>query len=466
MRANEFLREASVLNLSKLTKRPGRVEKFLSLISQGHEFNSKNGPVVLDPAQVNILKSKLSKASVGSGTPMVKTADGQVIPMSNLFYDEVAWSSGPGGVSTGKLGAVGVDLKPSKTFGHGKVGKGVEMTPDLVLSLGAFLAGQLGDKIQASTHLDEQGAAGAIVKQMSAEISNKQLPTLPQELKTDKKLLSSVQNDAFEYLGVQELVEGIADFPNAEAFYKHLGSDLRSLVLFFPGSTNHALADSFALVNKATENTVYMSSKGGKQGGAPSSINELKIPDHMKKSIGKDPALSFINHLQTNSKPMWLMSFEAANWIHENSPGALGELEQFLPFTDELYVWITGVLSNANRGVPRSIEEIPPEFQGLYQLVQKSRKMSGAGVADLFWNLKNMVKTFVHDAVNKGNAVPQFSDRMIELLGQNFVLLKSKPVGGKMVTNVTWPSKMGGRITLEHKDGPTKWNSAITWKLS
>jgi hypothetical protein len=25
---------------------------------------------------------------------------------------------------------------------------------------------------------------------------------------------------------------------------------------------------------------------------------------------------------------------------------------------------------------------------------------------------------------------------------------------------------MGGRITLEHKDGPTKWNSAITWKLT
>ncbi len=465
MRAKEFLNEASVLNLSKLTKRPGRVDKFLSLIGQEHTFQSKNGPVQLDPTQVRSLKTKLNQSVIGGGTPMVKTIDGEVIPMSNLFYDEVAWSSGPDGVAKGRLGDTSVDLKPSKTFGHGKVEKGTVITPDLVISLGAFLAGQLGDKIQSSTHLDEQGPAGAIVKQMSKEISGKQLPAIPQEIVKDKRLLSSVQNDAFEYLGVQELVDGVAEFPNAEAFYQHLGSDLRSLVLFFPGSTNHALADSFALVNKATENTVYMSSKGGKQGGAPSSINELKIPETMKKMVGKDPALSFINHLQTNAKPMWLMTFEAANWLHENSPGSLGDLEQFLPFSDELYVWITGVLSNANQGVPATLEQIPEQYRGLYTLVQNSRKTGTAAVAELFWNLKNVVKTYVHDAVNKG-AVPQFSERMIELLGQNFVLLKSKPVGGKMVTNVTWPSKMGGKITLEHKDGPTKWNSAITWKLN
>jgi len=464
MRAREFLKEASVLNLSKLTKRPGRVDKFLSLIGQEHIFQSKNGPVQLDPTQIRNLKTKLNQTVVGGGTPMVKTIDGEVIPMSNLYYDEVAWSSGPDGVAKGKLGNTSIDLKPSKTFGHGKVEKGAVLTPDLVISLGAFLAGQLGDKIQASSHLDEQGQPGAIVKQMSAEISKKQVPIIPPEILKDSKLLTSVQNDAFEYLGVQELVDGVAEFPNADAFYRHLGSDLRSLVLFFPGSTNHALADSFALVNKATENTVYMSSKGGKQGGAPSSINELKIPEAMKKMIGKDPALSFINHLQTNAKPMWLMTFEAANWIHENAPGNLGELEQFLPFDDDLYLWIAGILSNANRGVPSTLEQIPEQYRGLYTLVQNSRKKSKEP-ADLFWNLKNVIKDYVHGAVNKG-AVTQFSERMIELLGQNFVLLKSKPVGNKMVTNVTWPSKMGGRITLEHKDGPTKWNSAITWKLN
>jgi hypothetical protein len=385
--------------------------------------------------------------------------------MSNLYYDEIAWSSGPEGVPKGKLGDTSVDLKPSKTFGHGKVEKGTTMTPDLAVSLGAFLAGQLGDKIRASKHLDDQGTAGGMVKQMSTEISNKQLPTIPPDVLKDKKLLSSVQNDAFEYLGVQELVDGVANFPNADAFYQHLGADLRSLVLFFPGSTNHALADSFALVNKATENTVYMSSKGGKQGGAPSSINELKIPNAMKQSISKDPALSFINHLQTHNKPMWLMTFEAANWLHENSPESLGALDKFLPFDDDFYLWVSSILSSANSGVPATLEEIPEKYQGLYTLVQNSRKNSTAATAELFWNLKNVVKTYVHDAVNAG-AISQFSERMIELLGQNFVLLKSKPVGGKMITDVTWPSKMGGKITLEHKDGPTKWNSAITWKLS
>jgi hypothetical protein len=55
---------------------------------------------------------------------------------------------------------------------------------------------------------------------------------------------------------------------------------------------------------------------------------------------------------------------------------------------------------------------------------------------------------------------------MIELLGQNFVLLKTTIKGKQFITDVKWPSKVGGTITFEHKDPAPKWDSAMTWKLN
>jgi hypothetical protein len=78
---------------------------------------------------------------------------------------------------------------------------------------------------------------------------------------------------------------------------------------------------------------------------------------------------------------------------------------------------------------------------------------------------------FVAPAVNSGKAIPQFSARMIEILGHNFVLITSAPKpkmqpGAQIISTATWPHKVGGKVTIDPKDEAHKWGSAMTWKLN
>jgi hypothetical protein len=139
----------------------------------------------------------------------------------------------------------------------------------------------------------------------------------------------------------------------------------------------------------------------------------------------------------------------------------MGKLSQFLPFSDELFVYLSSILSNRKVGVPETLDQIPEEWQGLFEVVETSVRSK----YPLFYNLRYYVKDVIHAAVKKG-VIPNFSERMIELLGQNFVLLKTTMENGQFVTHVRWPSKVGGTVTFEHKDPAPKWDSAMTWKLS
>jgi len=299
------------------------------------------------------------------------------------------------------------------------------------------------------------------VKQIAKEIDSGNLPIIP-KLSTPE--LNNIQNYGFEYLGVQELVKGVADFPNSDAFYEHVGMDIGELLLYFPKSSGNPLADSYALVNQQTHNNIGISSKGA-GGGAPSSINGLKLSPAMRKLIGKDPAITLIDVIQ-NTTP-WKQPFIAVNWINERFPGSMGKLEKFLPFSDEFLGWCEIVWSNQKSGVPGTIEEIPRKYRPLYNLVQAS--INKRVENPLFYDVRYYVKDILHTAIRSG-AVPNFNKRMLELLGENFVVLQTEKAGkpgvGKFVTHVHWPSKVGGTVTFEHKDPAPKWTSAITWKLS
>jgi len=464
MRSREFLTEASALDLGKVTKTPERTAKFFDLIAQDHTFQSDIGPVQLDHQTIADLTPILVRSNVGNRAirPMVTTADGQQILMSKLHYDDAAFGG------KGKSYAGTVSLKPHPTFGHQNPDDPeTTITPELAVRLGAFIAGDLNNKIQSNTVLDQQGEAGKAVKDIASQIAGGKVPTIPN---LDKNTLGPILNDAFEYLGVMQLVFGTATFPNSEAFYKHIGADLSKLVLYFPGAVNHPLADSYALTNKMTDNTIFISSKGGKTGkGAPSSISALKMSETMKKSVGKDPALTFISYLQEykkGGKPAWAQPFDAANWIHQKYPGTLGPIEKFMPFSDELLSWLDTVWKGQNQGVPATIDQIPKPLQPLYSLVDRSTDAK----TELFYNLRYYVIGQIREAVNSGKAVPNFSGRMLELLGENFVSLATKAVGkpgvGQYITTVKWPSQMGGKITIEHKAEPSKWATSMTWLLN
>jgi hypothetical protein len=464
MRSKEFINEASSLDLGKVTKTPERTQKFFDLIKAGHTFQSDVGPVQIDPRTIDTLKPVLVRSNVGSGSrPMVTTTDGQQMLMSKLHYDDAAFGG------RGKSYAGTANLKPHPTFGHQNPDTPeTTVTPELAIKLGAFVAGDLNNKIQSNPALTQQGEAGQAVKDIASQIASGQVPTIPN---LDKNTLGSILNDAFEYLGVMQLVFGTATFPNSDAFYKHIGSDLSKLIVYFPGAVNHPVADSIAMTNRMTDNTIYLSSKGGKTGkGAPSSISAMKMPEAMKKSVGKDPAITFINLLQEYKKggePSWRQPFEAANWIHQQYPGTLGPIEKFMPFNDDLLNWLGSVWAGRNKGVPATIDQIPKQLKPLYSLVDNA---TAKAETELFYNLRYYVISQIREAVNSGKAVPNFSGRMLEILGENYVSLATKAQGkpgvGQYITNVKWPSQMGGKITIEHKAEPSKWATSMTWLLN
>jgi hypothetical protein len=453
MRAFEFLIEASSLNLKKVTKHPGRAEKFIDLIAKGHQFNSDLGPVTLDTDQIPYLKSVLKQENVGVLRDVkVTTIDGKSMPMGKLHFDQTAWGE------FGKGGDATANVKPGATFQHGNVEKDKEVTADLAVSLGAFPAGELSSKIINNQHIKEQGKIGEAVVEITKQIDSGQLPDVPAGL--SKKAITTIQNDAFEYLGILELVKGIANFPNSEAFYEHLGAELSSMLLLFPGAANNPLTDSYALQSQS-KNSIFISSKGGKKSGAPSSIKTLKIPVTVAEK--DDATIAFLKRIQ-ETKEAWKQPFVAADFIKQLSPGKLGELEPFVPFSNNLMSYMANVLATRNKGVPTSLKEIPKEHSAFFELVQRNTK---ASKFPLFFNARNYVKdVIVGPAINNENVIPGFNDTMLEILGHNFIVLNTKISSNKFVTDVKWPSQMGGRITFEPKDPADKWDASMTWKLN
>lgn len=460
MRAREFLTllESEVtLNPAKLTKDIARFDRFIANIASGKPLYLKDGtPVIIKNTEAQRLQDLFDQGKF-SGPISLLGADQKPYSLGSfLKTKEYGGQSVPPGADTAEVPVAGI--KPGQVFQHGNPEKEQDLTAELAIELGAFPAIQLGQKIISNAHLDSQGATGAAVKEIARQIEAGQVPAVPELSKGE---LNNIQNYGFEYLGVLSLIKGVADFPNADAFYEHLGINPSEMILYFPGSSSNPVADSYALVNKKTENTIFISSKGGKGGGAPSSVTALKIPEKMKKMIGKDPAITFIDMLQNNAKPAWIQPFYAANWMEQNYPGSMGKLGKFLPFSDELLLYLSTILKSQKEGVPESLEQIPEEFRPLYSLVQSSVNST----APLFFVLRYYVKDLIHAAVRRG-VIPNFSERMIELLGQNFVLLKTTMDKGQFVTHVRWPSKVGGTVTFEHKDPAPKWDSAMTWKLS
>ena len=454
MRATEFLAEAVPLNLSKLTKREGRADIFIDLIKKGHEFDSKIGKVKIDPKTTKGIQLDIENQN---SRMMIATVDGKSLPLGTIYYDDAVFSAGKTGTEASKAGDTNIQVKPAQVFKHGTPEKEVTLTPELAINLGAFPAKDLGAQIIGNQHLVKQGPAGKAVIEIAKQMLAGQVPAVPN---LDSKTITSIQNDAYEYLGVLALIHNVANFPASDEFYKHLGANISDSILLFPGSTTNPMSDSYALVDKATGNQIFISSKGGAKSGAASSIKAIKLPEHFAKA--KDPTTKFIRALQDTSQPANLQPFKMANYIFSNFPGKLGNLEQFLPFDDDFFGWILNTYKNARNGVPEKVSQVPNKYRPFFKFIASRSQTSKYGV---FWNSRYVVKDIIQNAVNRGQIVPNFSAKMIEAFEYNFIVIKTKPKGGKFVTDVSWPAKMGGKIELVHKDPADKWGGAITWKL-
>jgi hypothetical protein len=319
-----------------------------------------------------------------------------------------------------------------------KVDKNVSIADEIknALDNNSSIAGKdIHRTIMNNSVLDQAGELGKAIKQASKEIHQKQNPTVNQY---DKKTQTVIAIDAGEYLGIQQMIDGSADWKGKyEAFLKFLGAgDLNSMKVIFPGSQNSQLQDSYGVQNAATGHTIMISSKGGigsTAAGAAPALSGLVLPDNMTKKVKPGSGADFILLLQrmtTINQP-----FAGMNFLNTHYPDAVPELyKNLLPFTNEDILSINANIKG--RG------DLDPRFDAIIASRDiKSRARKG-GIL-MYATAKDLVET-----INTNQPIPDFRQTVLNVLDMNFVQIFSRVVGGKLKADVLWPGKIDGNVLL------------------
>jgi hypothetical protein len=316
-------------------------------------------------------------------------------------------------------------------------------------------AGNLGKEIINNSVLQSTDYGRAVID-MAKQIMAGRNPVVPKEY-LGTKIGTSIQDYAGEYLGVLAMITGVSDFPYKEDFLDWLGGDLKSLTLEFPSKANTNIADSFASVtNKRTNHKINISSKG-EGGGAPPSVGGLKIPEEIRNDPQYQTAVDFIDLADTSRKggrfqlpePKTVSQvFQAMNLLHERVPNAVpAKFRKFLPWDISIVDKAIESMEAFKDGKDKSL----PRYKSAWSDIRFKKPSSDGG------KLVHAVKLAVMQAVNEGQAIPNFQDVILRILGMNFIqqyaLMDSK--SGVMSFRTQWPAQLRGKVSLESKSGAT-----------
>jgi hypothetical protein len=258
-----------------------------------------------------------------------------------------------------------------------------------------------------------------------------------------KEETTGIRDYAGEYLGILQFIHGHASFPESESFYKHLGTnDLTTLRLHFPKSSTSGLADSIGIQGE-DGSIMYLSSKGGPTGAAPS-LDSLKIDQSIlrTRSPAKRDVLNFLTLARDDNTVTKNQPFLLLNYLYSLNSKAVKayypELARLLPFKDKDIEYFISLNGN---------NEVAP--------AGKAGKL-----LDLFWQNQEgsnfgkiyiLVTQSIIDLINKENIMPAFQSTMLEILGSNFIQVYSHLDNKQFATNIKWPNKIRGKITLKTK---------------
>jgi hypothetical protein len=199
------------------------------------------------------------------------------------------------------------------------------------------------------------------------------------------------------------------------------------------------LADSFSVTNDKTGHSIKISSKAAGK-GAPPSLTSVKMPDDVRRKYPE--AAEFLDTAQDPDVSTYAQPFKMLNAMFainpENVPRKYSKL---MPFSDDLISMLEATVKT-NKPVPKSIMGI--FNKRLSDRVENSDNTDGGKA----WYA---VTTDIINAVNKGSAVPNLREALIESLGYNFVQLYTNVKGNKLVTEAFWPAKLKGEVKLKTK---------------
>lgn len=305
---------------------------------------------------------------------------------------------------------------------------------------------QLTQKIISNPVLQAEDPHGKWIIDIAKGIEAKQYPVpVPDGVFQDAKYLKFIQDYAGEYLGIAGLVNGLGEFPKLGGFLNFLGAkSMEELQYYFPMSENSPLADSFGFIKSPSgEHQMYLSSKGGTRGAAPSMSN-LKIPDDMQPTTKEqEEAINFLRIVQDNSQIEGTLL--ALNYLGEVNSKAIVDqsLAALLPITSEEINFFAQNYAEDKSKMNIRLEDVPQRLQNYIQ-----SRLSQGSVKVITGDFIMAATVAVIKSLNDANILPDFQNLAKELLGYNFVQIftqiKKRPPG--MQFRVLWPAKIDGTV--------------------
>jgi len=463
MRATEFITESkTILTERKIEKgdfgpqaaKQSRIDNFVKMYASGLPFHlvGGGGQVVLkkDRNILALLKT-ITTNSYREFPNNFIAADGRPITLAMLEktkeFGGVSAVDNPGGKEA-------LPIKPSNLSISGTEKKFNPDDPNalkIAMSTGAFRAGVLGQMIQSDKILQGAGLVGHAVIGMSKQISAGQVPTMPSKKDLPVPALKAIRDYAGEYLGVQQLVQGIANFPNSDAFFEFMNVDqasMSNLILYFPKSTNTPLADSLALQNSATGHVLKLSAKGADK-GAPPSMDNLIVPESIRSTKNKNIAnvVKLLDEARAASalqQPFRLMQL-LINTVPDKVPDFI---KAIFPVTEGEYNRLLDTLEDPTLPCPR-------KFIKLTNIKAVRGELSGSHFGKVHYQLNKIVM----DLVNIKNVYPAFRKTVLEVLGYNFVQIFSRERQGKLFADVLWPGTVNGHVEMYSKSSSASPNA-------
>lgn len=452
----QSLNEAQKLQWSQFSKK-GRLDAnrqtFINKIKGNQPFALENGQeVIIDNNEENInaiMNWNGGRAPVLTGRYQGKPELVNVPVNSMLKTSEFGGMSGAPGEEAGKEAMLGrtahLNLHDISKEEEKAIGDIKQLISDRGIS-----GRELTSKIINNPVLQSEDPHGKWIIEIAQNIEAKQYPVpVPDGVYSDPKYLKFIQDYAGEYLGIAGLVNGLGDFPKLGAFLNFLGAkSLEELQYYFPMSENSPLADSFGFIKSPSgEHQMYLSSKGGTRGAAPSMSN-LKIPEDMQpQSKQQEQAMQFLRIIQDENNSQITGTLKALNFLHEVSPKAIpdAKLAALLPLTQEEIDFVQNNYATDKKDKNITVNDFPKRLQAYVQ----SRFETGS-VKVLTGDFIMAATVAVRDAINKDNALPDFQNLAKELLGYNFVQIftqiRKRPPG--MQFRVLWPAKIDGEVEV------------------
>jgi len=444
MRAYEFLSEAKLTPgelfvpkhldwrpaafLEKLKNRTPFVD---ALGPEANEYVPAKGEYKrLKPIIDAAVQSRLKDSNAKVPSIVLNTEDGQSIPLSSLEKADLQTAKGMTTTSV-NVQPIGIGIAADKVD---KTVSSQDEVKKAIDSNKAIMGANLHQVITGNKILDQAGELGKAIKKAVSDIVAGQVPDISGY---DEKTQKVIAIDAGEYLGILQMIHGVAEFPKREQFLNFLGStDLNNLLVIFPGSQNSQLQDSYGVQNVKTGHTIMISSKGGvgkTAAGAAPALSGLKILENKLKRVKAGGAVSFIKLMQETKTA--LQPFAAMNFLHRHAPDVVPKLYQnVLPFTDDD---ISIIAANM-----KGQAKLPAKYNKIIKSRTIKARASAGGIL-AYCTIKDFVDTF-----NSQQPIKDFRSTVLEILDENFVQIFSRVVRGKLTAKVLWPGKIDGTVML------------------